>query len=269
MLLTAALQPGRSSLRKKPIHCTLDRERSLPQRRKENPLERGSALRLCAKKSSREKILFVQSWSEMKKILLLGAFLLLVPSLCAQEPVDLSPAVDQLFPRKDAPGCAVGVIKDGRIIHKRGYGMANLDFDIPISPATVFNVASLSKQFTAMSIALLAQQGKISLDDDIRKYVSEIPDYGTPITIRQLVYHTSGIRDYIDLIELSSDRIENVHTDKDILDILARQKKLNFKPGENSSTATRVMCCWQLSWSELVADPCATSRQNSSSGRSG
>jgi CubicO group peptidase (beta-lactamase class C family) len=168
----------------------------------------------------------------MKKILLLAAFLLLVPSLCAQEPVDLSPAVDQLFSKKDAPGCALAVIKEGRIIHKQGYGMANLDFDIPISPATVFNVASMSKQFTAMSIALLAQQGKISLDDDIRKYVSEIPDYGTPITIRQLVYHTSGIRDYIDLIELSSDRIENVHTDKDILNILARQKKLNFKPGE-------------------------------------
>jgi CubicO group peptidase (beta-lactamase class C family) len=110
--------------------------------------------------------------------------------------------------------------------------MANLDFNIPNSPATVFNVASMAKQFTAASIILLAQQKKISLDDDVRKYIPEIPDYGTPITIRQLAYHTSGIRDYTDLIELSADRIENIHTDQDILRILARQKKLNFKPGE-------------------------------------
>lgn len=110
--------------------------------------------------------------------------------------------------------------------------MANLDFNIANSPTTVFNVASMAKQFTAASVALLSQQGKISLDDDVRKYIPEVPDYGTPITIRQLAYHTSGIRDYTDLIALSADRIENVHTDQDILRILARQKRLNFKPGE-------------------------------------
>lgn len=109
--------------------------------------------------------------------------------------------------------------------------MANLDFNVPNSPTTVFNVASMSKQFTAASVALLAQQGKISLADNVRKYVPEIPDYGTPVTVGHLVYHTSGIRDYTDLIELGDDRIENIHTDQDILRILARQKKLNFKPG--------------------------------------
>ena len=176
---------------------------------------------------------------KLKSILVLAAVLVLGPRVSAQGPsgtaVDLSQKVDELVSRqakKDSPGCAVGVIRSGRIIHARGYGVANLDFDIPNSSTTVFNVASMAKQFTAMSIALLAQQGKISLDDDIRKYSPEIPDYGTPITIRHLAYHTSGLRDYTELIELADDRIENVHTDQDILNILSRQKKLNFNPGE-------------------------------------
>jgi CubicO group peptidase (beta-lactamase class C family) len=176
---------------------------------------------------------------KLKKILLLTAVLVFGPGVSAQDPsnarVDLSRQVDELVSRhvkKESPGCAVAVIRSGRIIHERGYGMANLDFDIPNSPATVFNVASMAKQFTAMSVALLAQQGKLSLDDDIRKYIPEVPDYGTPITIRHLAYHTSGIRDYTDLIELGDDRIEHVHTDQDVLNILSRQKKLNFKPGE-------------------------------------
>ncbi|MDQ3819352.1 MAG: beta-lactamase family protein, partial [Acidobacteriota bacterium] len=176
----------------------------------------------------------------MKRFLLLVVLSLVPGPLVAAQGLsgastDLSQKVDQLFSRedkRDSPGCAVGIIRDGKIIYQRGYGMANLDFNIPNSPATVFNVASVSKQFTAASVILLAQRGKISLDDDIRKYVSEMPDYGTPITIRQLAYHTSGIRDYTDLIELSADRIENIHTDQDILRILARQKRLNFKPGE-------------------------------------
>jgi CubicO group peptidase (beta-lactamase class C family) len=172
-------------------------------------------------------------------VLLVVLSLALRPMVVAQDragaATELSQRVDQLFSKydkKDSPGCAVGVIRDGRLVYKRGYGMANLDFNVPNSPVTVFNVASMSKQFTAASIILLAQQRKISFDDDIRKYIPEIPDYGTPITIRQLAYHTSGLRDYTDLIELSADRIENIHTDQDILRMLARQKRLNFKPGE-------------------------------------
>lgn len=176
----------------------------------------------------------------MKCFLLLVVLSLALPLVTvAQErpgaSAGVSQKVDELFARydqKDSPGCAIGIIGDGRFIYKRGYGMANLDFNVPNSPATVFNVASMAKQFTAASIILLAQQRKLSLDDDIRKYVPEIPDYGTPITLRHLAYHTSGIRDYTDLIELSADRIENIHTDQDILRILARQKRLNFKPGE-------------------------------------
>src|SRR5499433_1980439 len=101
--------------------------------------------------------------------------------------------VDKVFARfdkPDSPGCALAVIKDGEIIYKRGYGMADLNRKIPISPATVFNIASTSKQFTAACATLLAQQGKLSLDDDIRKYLPELPDFGSPITIRPLIHHT-------------------------------------------------------------------------------
>ncbi|MFN7999633.1 MAG: serine hydrolase domain-containing protein [Acidobacteriota bacterium] len=144
--------------------------------------------------------------------------------------------VNKLFEKWDkptSPGCALSVIKDGQIIHKRGFGMANLDHDIPITPATIFHVASVSKQFTAASIALLAQQNKLSLDDPVRKYIPELPDFGTPITIRHLVHHTSGLRDQWTLLGLSGlryglDRI----ADSDVLDVMARQKDLNFRPGE-------------------------------------
>ncbi len=143
--------------------------------------------------------------------------------------------VDALFAqwdKPDSPGCALGVIKDGNFIYKRGYGMANLDYNIPISPNTSFYIASTSKQFTAASIALLAREGKISLDDDIRKYLPEIPQYQSPITIRHLVYHTSGIRDYLDLTGLAGRHTEDVNTDDDFIKFIARQKNLNFKPGE-------------------------------------
>jgi len=143
--------------------------------------------------------------------------------------------VDALFAqwdKSDSPGCALGVIKDGSFIYKRGYGMANLDYNIPISPNTSFYIASTSKQFTAASIALLAREGKISLDDDVRKYLPEIPQYQSPITIRHLVYHTSGIRDYLDLTGLAGRHTEDVNTDDDFIKFIARQKNLNFKPGE-------------------------------------
>src|SRR5688572_30521146 len=86
--------------------------------------------------------------------------------------------------KMDKSGCAVGVVKDGKLIYKRGVGMANLTYDIPNSPTMLFEVASTSKPFTAMAIALLAERGKLSLDDDVRKYIPELPDYGDTITIR-------------------------------------------------------------------------------------
>lgn len=133
--------------------------------------------------------------------------------------------------KNDMPGCAVGVVKDGRLVYKRGFGMANLDYDVPNTPSTRFNLASVSKPFTAFSIALLAQQGKLSLDDDIRKYVPEIPKYDETVTIRHLIHHTSGIREYEALVFFGGHGTDNAYSPKAILNMLARQKNISFKPG--------------------------------------
>src|SRR5262245_26843913 len=106
------------------------------------------------------------------------------------DPKPPSVNVDQLFAkfnRMDSPGCSVGVSKYGRVVFEHGYGMANLELGVPITPASVFHVASISKQFTAMSILLLARRGKLSLDDDVRKHIPEFASYGTPVTIRHLL----------------------------------------------------------------------------------
>jgi CubicO group peptidase (beta-lactamase class C family) len=147
---------------------------------------------------------------------------------------DIASRVDQLFSRfdrPDSPGCALGVIKDGKLIYKKGYGMANLEHDIPISPTTVFNVASASTQFTGMSVLLLARQGKLRLDDDIRKYLPELPAYQATITIRQLIHHTGGVRDRADLMAIAGRDADEVYKEDDIIELLARQKETNFKPG--------------------------------------
>src|SRR5580700_6401629 len=151
---------------------------------------------------------------------------------------DLHRQVDKVFAKWDSttsPGCALSVMKNGQITYKRGYGMADLDHDIPINPETVFHVASISKQFTAMAILLLAQEGKLSLDDDVRKYIPELPDFGVPITVRHLIFHTSGLRDQWALLSLAGWRYSlDLITDDDILELMSRQKELNFNPGEKS-----------------------------------
>ena len=132
----------------------------------------------------------------------------------------------------NSPGCAVGVGRNGTPVFQNGYGMANLELDAPITPASIFHVASVSKQFTAMAVMLLAQDGKLSLDDDIRRHLPEIPDYGHRITIRDLLHHTSGLRDQWDLLAMARGRFEeNRITESDVLEIVARQKALNFVPG--------------------------------------
>jgi CubicO group peptidase (beta-lactamase class C family) len=149
---------------------------------------------------------------------------------------DVAAQVDKVFEkwnRTDTPGCALGVYKDGQIVYKHGYGMANLNDDVTITPETVFHVASMSKQFTAASILLLAQQGKLSLDDDVHKYIPELPDFGERITLRHLMHHTSGLRDQWSLLELAGWRYsQDLITDDDVMSVLVHQKALNFKPGE-------------------------------------
>ncbi|MEZ5345918.1 MAG: serine hydrolase domain-containing protein [Pyrinomonadaceae bacterium] len=131
----------------------------------------------------------------------------------------------------DTPGVAVSVVKDGNIVFEKGYGLANLEYKTPIKPSTVFHTASVSKQFTAFSILLLEKQGKLSLEDDIRKYIPEVPDFGTKITLRHLATHTSGIKDQWALLTLAGWRMDDVITTEQILKILSRQRTLNFPPG--------------------------------------
>ena len=144
-------------------------------------------------------------------------------------------AVDAVFARydrTDSPGCALGVYENGRIAYARGYGMANLELMSAITPQSVFDIGSTSKQTTAMSIMLLANQGKLSLDDDIRKYVPELPKYEHTITIRHILTHTSGLRDYLTLFSLAGIDDADLTTDDDALQAIVRQKELNFQPGE-------------------------------------
>lgn len=132
----------------------------------------------------------------------------------------------------NTPGVAVAVVKEGQTIFQGGFGMSNLEHDIPIKTDSIFHIASISKQFTTMAIVLLAQQGKLSLDENIRKYIPEVPDFGTPITIRHLAHHTSGLRDQWALLDLAGWRAEDLKTNDDVLDLVSRQQDLNFTPGE-------------------------------------
>ncbi len=143
--------------------------------------------------------------------------------------------VDKIFrpwDKPDTPGAALAVIKDGKVIYKKGYGYAQLEYDIPISPSTIFHVASVSKQFTAFAIALLAGQGKLSLDDDIHIYLPEVPDFGKRITIRHLIHHTSGLRDQWEMLAIAGWRLDDVITKEHILTAVRNQKELNFIPGD-------------------------------------
>lgn len=143
--------------------------------------------------------------------------------------------VDQIFTAYDkpgSPGCALGVVRDGNLVYKKGYGVASLELGVPLTPESVFYMGSVSKQFTAASVVLAAEQGFLSLDDDIRKYVPEIPSYGKPITLRQMLHHTSGFRDILSLLFLAGRNSEDIHPTSELLDLLSRQKALNFTPGD-------------------------------------
>lgn len=143
--------------------------------------------------------------------------------------------IDAIFADYDgttSPGCSLGVVRDGEMIYRRGYGMANLEYGIALSSRSVFRTASVGKQFTAMAIAILDQQGKLSLDDPLSKHFPEFPAWAGDITIRHLVHHTSGIRDYLTLAWLAGKGDEEYYTDEYALDLLAAQQHLNFAPGD-------------------------------------
>ena len=147
---------------------------------------------------------------------------------------ELSRAVDALFEiwdREDSPGCAVGVYQNGEVVHASAYGMASLELGVPLSPASVFHVASVSKQFCAISVALLADEGKLSLDDDVRAHVPEMPDLGHTVTVRHLIHHMSGLRDQYGLFRLAGWRDGDAQEFNDVLDFAFKHRRLNFEPG--------------------------------------
>lgn len=153
----------------------------------------------------------------------------------------LIPQIDKLFARWDntrSPGCALALIHEGEIVYSRGYGMASLEFGAPITPGTIFQIGSISKQFTAMTIAMLAVEGKLNLDDDVHKYLPQTPAFGNAsapderITINHLVHHISGLRSIGEVETIAGKRDDDVTYMSDYLGLLYRQKALNFTPGE-------------------------------------
>jgi CubicO group peptidase (beta-lactamase class C family) len=164
------------------------------------------------------------------------ASLLILGTLTSAVPADPTDTrIDRIFEdvdRPDSPGCAVVVVQDGEVVHRCGYGRAHLEWDAPIAPDTVFHVASVSKQFTALAVCLLAEDGKLSLDDNVRKHLPELPDWGRRITLRHLLQHTSGLHDATELLGYAGWRPGDLITNQDYLDFALRQKALDFKPGD-------------------------------------
>ena len=153
---------------------------------------------------------------------------------------ELTDRVDELFAQWDkesTPGATIGIYQDGETVYAQGYGTANLDHNIPLNPGSVLRIGSISKQFMAMCVAILAEQGHLSLDDDIRLHLPEMPDYGKPVTIRHLLHHTNGIREYLALVSLAGKPEGGVlgYTAKELVEMLARQRALNFEPGSQFS----------------------------------
>jgi CubicO group peptidase (beta-lactamase class C family) len=142
--------------------------------------------------------------------------------------------VDRLLARiatSTSPGCAVAVFHHGRIVYERAVGLADLERNVPLSPRSVFDIGSVSKQFTAMSVVLLAQDGKLSLDDDVRKWIPELRTYAKPITLSHLLHHTSGLLDYTMLLGATGASLEDAIGDDETLAVIARQRSLVFPPG--------------------------------------
>ena len=166
--------------------------------------------------------------------LLSSSVAILFLTACGRTHVDSKTArVDALFEkwnRTDSPGCAVGIGRNGSVLYEHGYGMANLEWGIPITPETVFPVASISKSFTAMSVLLAAERGLLSLDNELQMYVPEWQDRDDHITVRHLLTHTSGVRDAFTMYGWGA-HSDNVDPNESIVQILARQHGVNFAPG--------------------------------------
>ncbi len=166
--------------------------------------------------------------------IILSLILVFPPEIFSQINKDEIQRIDSLFiswNQPNHPGGSIGVMKEGKVIFSKAYGLASLEYLVPNTPDTRFNIASVSKQFTCMGIVLLHLQGKISLDDDVRKYLPELPVFKDTITIRHLIHHTSGMRSLHGLLGMAGWRGDDSRTNKDLFRFMRNQKDLNFKPG--------------------------------------
>ncbi len=169
---------------------------------------------------------------------LIAAVVLFIPAAAAAQGAVPAAQVDRVFAQwnTSTPGCAVGVSVAGKPVLTRAYGMADLEHGVPNTAETIFESGSVAKQFTAAAVLLLAREGKLSLDEEVRKYIPELPDYGTPLTIRQMLTHTSGLRDWGSVAAIGGwPRGLRSHTQAHVLDIVSRQRALNFTPGTRYS----------------------------------
>src|SRR5580698_1902691 len=160
------------------------------------------------------------------------AFLVAFPALGSEDDQQRVDRIFAAYDKANSPGCALGVIRDGSFIYRKAYGTASLELGVPLSPQSVFYMGSVSKQFTAVGIVLAAEQGYLSLDDDVRKYIPELPDYGHVITLRQMIHQTSGFRDFFSLLYLSGHDVGDFDSPEDIFKIVVRQRGLNNIPGD-------------------------------------
>lgn len=174
----------------------------------------------------------------MKNVAALTLLFALSPLFLKAQSPQMASKTDSLFAnwnKPGQPGAAVGVVHQGKLIYAKGFGEADVETGAPITPQTIFHVASVSKQFTAYAIVMLAQQGKLSLDDEVKKYISEFPDFGQKITVRHLIHHTSGVRDQWNLLVMAGWQMDDVITKEHIFNLIKRQRELNFAPGAEYS----------------------------------
>jgi len=170
----------------------------------------------------------------MKKIIVLMILLSTSFNLSAEISKNKIAKIDELFlewNKPDTPGIALGVIKNGELVYSKGYGVADLEHDVPITPSSVFYMASVSKQFITMGILLLEEQGKIDLDGEIQTYLPDFPRYDSTLTIRHFIHHTSGVRDFLTLWRLAGNSTLDHISEDAVYQLIKNQKRLNFTPG--------------------------------------
>lgn len=174
----------------------------------------------------------------MKKLTSLLLLFLYSITFAQQKTDSLTVKMDAIFAKYDtktSPGLAAAIVRNGKVIFKKGYGLANMEYDIPNTSSSVYDIASVSKQFAGLAISTLVQEGKIALSDDIHKYLPEVPDFGKTITIDQLVHHTSGLRDWPEGLNVAGWRWDEVFSFQDIQRMVKYQTELDFEPGAKHS----------------------------------